>query len=188
MNLPWRQIPNAITVLRIILVAPIVYFLAKEAYQQALWLFVIAGVSDALDGYLARHFNWASRFGAITDPLADKALLVAVYITLTVNGLLPVWLIAIVFARDAIIVAGALTYHMVIGTYSMRPSIWGKLSTFSQITYVLILVLNETVITMPGWSLWGGLWVVAGLCCISGGHYLMTWGYKFMVAWRAKKS
>jgi cardiolipin synthase len=188
LTFPWQQIPNAITVLRILLVAPIVYCLAKEAYREALWLFVFAGISDALDGFLAREFKWSSRFGAVSDPLADKALLVAVYITLTVNGLLPLWLLAVIFFRDIIIVAGALTYHMVIGSYSMRPTIWGKLSTFSQITYVLILVLDKTVVVMPGWSIKGGLWIVASLSCVSGGHYVIVWGYKFLIALREKKT
>jgi len=171
-----------ITVLRILLVAPIVYCLAKEAYLEGLILFIVAGVSDALDGYLARAFNWSSRFGAITDPLADKALLVAVYITLTVNGYLPGWILVLVLARDLIILAGALVYHMVIGRYTMHPSIWGKLSTFVQITYILILVVDLALINMPWWSIVGGLWAVAGVTCISGVHYMLIWGVKFFTA------
>ena len=179
MSIPWQQLPNAITVMRILLVAPIAFFLAKEWYRDALWLFVLAGVSDGLDGFLARTFKWSSRFGAITDPLADKALLVCVFIVLTVNGLLPVWLTLIVFARDLLIVAGALTYHMLVGSYSMRPSRWGKLSTFTQITYALMIILNQAEIQMPPWSLEAGLWIVAGASLISGGHYVLVWGRKF---------
>jgi len=186
LKFPWHQIPNAITVLRILLIFPIAYCLAKALYQQALVLFFIAGMSDALDGYLARSFNWTSRFGSVTDPLADKALLIAVYITLTIKGLLPVWLLFIVFGRDLIIVGGALIYHMAIGAYTMRPSIWGKLSTFSQITYALILIVDRGLVTMPTWSTKGGLWVVAGLSITSGLHYIMLWGQKYFTARRHK--
>jgi len=181
LSIPWQQLPNAITVTRILLVAPIAFVLAKEWYRDALWLFVVAGLSDALDGFLARTFKWLSRFGAITDPLADKALLVCVFIVLTLNGLLPVWLTLIVFSRDLLIVVGALTYHMMVGSYSMRPSLWGKLSTFTQITYALMVILNQAEIHMLPWFLDAGLWIVAGASLFSGGHYVLIWGRKFVI-------
>ncbi len=180
MSIPWQHLPNAITVMRILLVAPIAFCLAREWYRDALWLFLVAGLSDGLDGFLARTFKWSSRFGAITDPLADKVLLVCVFIVLTINGLLPIWLTLIVFGRDLMIVAGALAYHMLIGSYSMRPSRWGKLSTFTQITYALMIILHQAGIAMPLWSLEVGLWIVACASLISGGHYMLTWGRKFI--------
>ncbi len=186
MTIPWHQLPNAITVLRILLVGPIVYLLAKESYSQALWLFLVAGISDALDGFLARAFRWFSRFGAICDPLADKALLVAVYIVLTYNGLLPLWLLVVVFGRDLLILTGALSFHMVIGAYTMQPSIWGKLSTFTQITYALVVILTQAGLSMPSWAVPWGLWLVALTSLISGGHYVAVWGHKFWLALKQK--
>ncbi|WP_020408239.1 CDP-alcohol phosphatidyltransferase family protein [Hahella ganghwensis] len=179
MHIPWRQLPNAITLLRILLVVPIVYCLAREWYRDALWLFLIAGVSDGLDGFLARTFHWSSRFGAITDPLADKALLVSVFVVLTLNGLLPWWLMVLVFVRDLIIVIGALAYHMMLGSYSIRPSIWGKLSTFTQITYVLVVVFYYAGLPMPALAVELGVWAVAAVCLVSGSHYVTSWGRKY---------
>ncbi|OZG72596.1 CDP-alcohol phosphatidyltransferase [Hahella sp. CCB-MM4] len=179
MRISWRQLPNAITLLRIFLVAPIVFCLAREWYRDALWLFLVAGLSDGLDGFLARTFHWASRFGAITDPLADKVLLVSVFVVLTINGLLPLWLTILVFARDLIIVAGALTYHMLVGSYSIRPSVWGKLSTFAQITYVLVVVLYYAGLPMPLLAVEQGVWIVAATSLISGAHYVTVWGRKY---------
>ncbi|MDG9671749.1 MULTISPECIES: CDP-alcohol phosphatidyltransferase family protein [unclassified Hahella] len=179
LRLEWRHIPNVITVLRIFLVGPIAYCLARELYREAMWLFFVAGVSDALDGFLARACKWSSRFGAVTDPLADKALLVTVFIVLTYNEVLPLWLTLLVFARDVIIVAGALTYHKLVGAYKMQPSLWGKLSTLSQITFILAVILNLAGIAMPPWALEGGVWVVALTSCISGAHYVILWGGRF---------
>ena len=138
MTLPLRQIPNFLTFLRILMVLPFAASLHYEYYRQALALFFIAGLSDGIDGFIARRFNWKSRFGAIADPLADKLLLITAYVVLTVMGHLPLWLTVLVFSRDIIIVVSALGYHYLIGRYEMKPSLLGKLSTFSQIIYVLI--------------------------------------------------
>ena len=168
--------------MRLVLVGPIVYCLVKEGYREALWLFLVAGVSDALDGFLARAFKWSSRFGAIVDPLADKSLLVAVFIALTYNGLIPLWLLLVVFTRDLVIVVGALAYHMAIGSYSIRPSIFGKITTFTQITYGLILIVNAVGIHLSESILIWGPWVVAGTCLVSGGHYVGLWSVKYVAA------
>ena len=187
MNFPWRQIPNAITVLRLLLIGPTVFYLTREAYWEALWLFLVAGLSDGLDGFLARACHWNSRFGEITDPLADKALIVAVYIVLTLNGLLPLWLLILIFARDLIIVAGALIYHIVIGAYVMQPTLWGKLNTLVQTGYAFLLIVNQAGLAMPAWSVTSGLWVVTGSCCLSGGQYIAVWGRKFFTALHEKR-
>ena len=101
------DIPNLITVMRIVLVVPVSWSLLRQEFGLALALFFVAGVSDGLDGFLAKHYGWSSRLGALLDPLADKALLVACYASLAWIGLLPVWLLVLVVARDVVIVAGA---------------------------------------------------------------------------------
>ena len=95
-----KYIPNMICVVRILLVAPIVTYLAEERYGLALILILIAGLSDALDGYLARRFDWRTRLGGLLDPAADKLLMFSVFVTLTWMGWVPVWFTAIVVGRD----------------------------------------------------------------------------------------
>ena len=96
----WRWIPNALTFLRILLIAPFAGALLIGDYRRALLIFFLAAGTDAVDGFLARHFNWRSRLGAIADPLADKALLITAYLMLTLTEVLPVWLFLLVRRRE----------------------------------------------------------------------------------------
>src|SRR3954464_5920216 len=107
-----RQIPNVITVVRVLLVIPITWCLFEAQYLQALVLMAVAGASDAIDGWLARRFDWITRFGAALDPMADKILVGVLFVALTVQGKLPLWVAGIAIARDLVIVAGAVTYRM----------------------------------------------------------------------------
>ena len=181
----WRWIPNALTFLRILLIAPFAGALLVGYYRLALLIFFVAAATDGLDGFLARHFNWRSRFGAVADPLADKALLITAYLMLTVTGVLPVWLFVLVLGRDLIIVCGALAYHYVVGRYDMQPSIPGKINTFVQILVVLAIIMFLGGLPMQPWILEGGILLVALSATASGGHYLLVWGVR---AWRAKRS
>lgn len=117
----WSQLPNLISILRIILVVPVILALLKADFVLALVLFAVAGFSDALDGFLAKHYHWQSRLGSILDPLADKLLLVVTFATLTWLGFLPSWLLWLVLGRDVLIVVGALTYHYVVGKFELLP-------------------------------------------------------------------
>lgn len=175
----WRQIPNIITVIRLLLVVPVGFCLYSERYGEALVLFFIAGLSDGIDGFLARRFNWHSRFGAIADPLADKLLLVTAFLLLALTGQVPLWLVVMVFARDIIIVTGGLFYHYLVGPYEMSPTWLGKLTTFLQITYVLMVMLSLAGVTMPVLALAWGPWLVALVILASGVHYVGLWSYKF---------
>ena len=100
------DIPNAICVLRMILVVPTVWALLNARFGVALLLVFVAGFSDALDGYLAKRFDWRSRLGGLLDPLADKLLLISLFVVLAVLGLIPVWLAGVVIGRDLVIVTG----------------------------------------------------------------------------------
>ncbi|EMP56491.1 CDP-diacylglycerol--glycerol-3-phosphate 3-phosphatidyltransferase [Marinobacter santoriniensis NKSG1] len=179
----WRWIPNALTFLRIVLIVPFAAALLMENYRYALAIFFLASVTDAFDGFLARHFNWRSRFGAIADPLADKALLITSYLMLTLTSVLPVWLFAIVLGRDLLIVGGALAYHYTVGRFEMEPSIPGKINTFVQILVVLAIIVLLAGFPMPTWVRDVGVLLVALSAVVSGGHYLLVWG---MRAWRAR--
>ncbi|WP_286222445.1 CDP-alcohol phosphatidyltransferase family protein [Marinobacter apostichopi] len=181
----WRWIPNALTFLRILLIAPFASGLLTENYRLALLIFVVAAATDAFDGFLARHFNWRSRFGAVADPLADKALLLTAYLMLTLTEVLPVWLFILVLGRDLLIVGGALAYHYGIGRFDMEPSLPGKLNTFIQILVVLAIIVLLAGLPMQPWVMDVGILMVAISAIFSGGHYLMVWGLR---AWRARRS
>ncbi|AHI29659.1 CDP-alcohol phosphatidyltransferase family protein [Marinobacter similis] len=181
----WRWIPNALTFLRILLIAPFASGLLTANYRLALLIFVVAAATDAFDGFLARHFNWRSRFGAVADPLADKALLLTAYLMLTLTEVLPVWLFILVLGRDLLIVGGALAYHYGIGRFDMEPSLPGKLNTFIQILVVLAIIVLLAGLPMQPWVMDVGILMVAISAIFSGGHYLMVWGLR---AWRARRS
>ena len=181
----WRWIPNALTFLRILLIAPFANGLLTGNYRLALLIFVVAAATDAFDGFLARHFNWRSRFGAVADPLADKALLLTAYLMLTLTEVLPVWLFILVLGRDLLIVGGALAYHYGIGRFDMEPSLPGKLNTFIQILVVLAIIVLLAGLPMQPWVMDVGILMVAISAIFSGGHYLMVWGLR---AWRARRS
>ena len=135
-----RWLPNAICVLRIFLAAPIVIALARGDYPLTLALFGVAAASDGLDGWLAKSFGWTSRLGKILDPIADKVLLVTVFVTLVVLGLVPLWLGLTVVLRDVVIVGGAIAYHFLIGFVEGRPTVISKLNTVLQLGFVLLVV------------------------------------------------
>lgn len=180
----WRWIPNALTFLRILLVIPFAAALLAAQYRLALGIFFFAAATDAIDGFLARQFNWKSRLGAIADPLADKALLIAAYLMLTLTSVLPVWLFALVLGRDLLIVVGGLAFHYGVGRFEMEPSIPGKLNTLVQILVVLAIIILLGGLPMQPWVLEAGIFLVALSAVFSGGHYLVVWSAR---AWRAKR-
>ncbi|MEK6690963.1 MAG: CDP-alcohol phosphatidyltransferase family protein [Nitrospirota bacterium] len=135
-------LPNALTVLRIILVPFIVGTLSYGYYGYSLAIFAIAGVTDLLDGLLARLKRQKTNLGALLDPVADKALLVSSFVTLTILGWIPTWLTIIVISRDIILITGNLGIYILTGDLKISPSILGKLTTASQVLLVaLVLVM-----------------------------------------------
>ncbi len=176
-----RDIPNWITLFRIALIPPTLWLMATGEFLWALLFFLIAGLSDGLDGLLARQFSWHSRLGSILDPIADKLLLVSSTITLAWIGLIPLWLVAAIVARDLLIVGGALIYHTRIHEYEMEPTIVSKINTFSQIIYVLSVVLQQVFGLLDPKMLEMGAYIVLTTTLISGADYIWTWGWR---AWR----
>jgi cardiolipin synthase len=177
------DIPNVISVLRILLVLPTVLALANEQYVLALLLFTVAGISDGLDGYIAKRFHYESRLGSILDPLADKLLLVATYLVLAWLGLLPVWLVAAVVARDLLILAGAVSFHFLVGEYEMEPTVISKFNTLSQIVLGVLVVFSAGVYALPATLMEWLVVLVLATTIVSGIDYIWTWGVR---AYRAR--
>lgn len=136
------NLANALTVMRALLAPLLAYLLLEEKFAPAAGVFLLAGVSDALDGFVARRFNQASRLGAFLDPFADKLLILATAVPLACVGRLPWWLVLLILARDAVIVAGALAYRLLTGRLEMAPTFLSKLNTALQIGLVLAVVGN----------------------------------------------
>jgi cardiolipin synthase len=170
------NIPNLISLGRLMAVPFAVYLILHQAYAAAFWLFVAAGVSDAVDGYIAKTFNQSSALGAYLDPIADKALLVAVYVTLGHAGHLAVWLVILVVFRDVIIVGGVLLLHITRGSVTMKPLMISKVNTTVQIALVAV-ALAELGLGFKGELLVPTLcYLAAATTLASGTAYVVSWG------------
>lgn len=168
-------IPNILTILRFILVPLIIYGVTQGWYEFAFWLFVIAGVSDGLDGYIAKRFDQASELGAYLDPLADKALLVSLYISLGIVGHIPVWLTILVVSRDCFILAGIGVAALMGRPMEIDPLKISKINTALQIALVTI-VLASIAFAFPVPNLvQAGTLIVAAVTFASAIAYLMSW-------------
>ncbi len=181
------DIPNIITVLRICLVPPVVAALLQQEFSLALLLYLVAGISDGLDGYIAKRYHYESRLGSILDPLADKLLLVGTYLALTWLGLLPWWLVLAVVLRDLLIVAGAAAYHVFIGPYAMEPTLISKLNTVMQIALGLAVVAAHSLLPLPDWLLHWLVFATLGTTVVSGADYVWIWGRRALAARRGRQ-
>ncbi len=145
-----RNLPNLLTAGRLALVPVVAIEILRGHFPLALILTFLVGLTDVADGYLARRFHWDSRLGAWLDPLADKALLVTLFLTLGWVGLFPWWLVALVFSRDAIILLMVGAAFAFTAIRDFPPSVWGKLSTFAQLgACVGVLVIRTTPFDWP---------------------------------------
>ena len=171
-----RHIPNIISALRILLVIPVVMLLLERQYGAALILFAIAGISDGVDGFLAKHFGWQSRLGSILDPLADKLLLVCSFLSLAWLGLIPLALVVAVMLRDVIIVLGAIALHYRYGRFEMQPTRVSKVNTFFQIVLVLAVVFYHGEFAQIPWIVDSLVYIVWATTLISGANYVWIWG------------
>jgi len=177
-----RHLPNLICLLRILLIWPIVAALHAGAFMPALALFILAAVSDGLDGYLAKRFNWTSELGKFLDPLADKLLLVIVFVEAAWlprpdgggGELVPWWLTAAVVARDVLIALGALTYRLWFGPLHGRPTLISKINTGAQLLYVMLVMLNAALEVPPREVLDALALIAFVTTVISGIHYTLT--------------
>lgn len=182
-----HQVPNLITILRVALVGPAAWLLWHNHVGYALALIAVAGLSDAIDGELARRFNWRTRFGAIADPTADKLLVLVIFAVLAIQGHLPLWLLTIVVARDVVIVSGALTYRHLFGHLDIKPMLLSKINTGSQVLMLILLLVARTDVEMLATISAAiveptGFIVVAVFSATSGVQYVIVWSRRAKLA------
>jgi cardiolipin synthase (CMP-forming) len=140
-----RHLPNLICLVRLALVWPVAAAVASANFLLALVLFMTAAVSDGLDGYLAKRFNWTSELGKFLDPMADKLLLMTLFIESAWLGLVPWWITAAVVARDVMIGLGALVFRLWFGPLRGRPTLISKINTGAQLLYLMGMMFNAAV-------------------------------------------
>jgi cardiolipin synthase len=181
-----RHLPNLITALRILLIVPLCWLIDTAHYEGALVIAAIAGLSDAVDGFIAKRYGWQSWLGGILDPIADKLLLMAAFLWLALAGNVPVWLAALVIGRDLVIVSGAVAYFYLIGRFDAEPSRLSKLTTVVQIVFVLGELLRLShLIEIPDAVRIAAIAITALLTLASGVHYVLVWSAR---AWRMANS
>ena len=169
------SIPNLITLGRILLVPFVVWAIASGAMWIAFVLFLAAGASDAVDGFLAKRFHMTSELGSYLDPLADKALIVSIYLSLGINGFIPGWLVILVVSRDILIVGGILLAWLIGSPLKIRPLVVSKLNTVAQILFACVVLgslgfaiqVDTLKLVLMG--------LVAALTLLSVGAYVAEW-------------
>ena len=193
-------LPNALTVIRMVLIPVFVSALYYQRFGWALAVFVVAGVTDGLDGLLARKFNQGSQLGQILDPIADKLLLVTSFVTLSLPSVMepsalvqphprhlpvPFWVTAAVISRDIFIVVGAAAINIVTGFRGFRPSRLGKINTFVQITAIVLVLVAASFPPLRGY-LPTVYTTVFSFAVISGAHYVF-WAARLLNEDRARE-
>lgn len=169
------NLPNLISLARLLLVPVTVWLLVANEMMAAFWVFVAAGLSDAVDGFIAKRFNMTTELGRYLDPLADKALLVSVYVTLGIQGVLPDWLVILVVTRDVLILGGMALALVLSMPLPLRPAIVSKVNTALQIILAATTLmgagfaLSIETLTMPL------VYAVAASTVLSGAYYLARW-------------
>ncbi|MBN8969610.1 MAG: CDP-alcohol phosphatidyltransferase family protein [Rhizobiales bacterium] len=169
------NLPNLITLGRILLVPMIVWAIASSQMTVAFVLFVVAGVSDAVDGFLAKHFDMATDLGAMLDPVADKALLVSIYVALGITGDIPRWLVILVVSRDLMIVGAMIVSGLLDNPMPVRPLMVSKLNTVAQVSFAALVLasLGFGFKAYPYDAILMGLVTIFTLLSIS--FYLVEW-------------
>lgn len=176
---PWRYLPNALTVLRMLLVVPLAWMIREARFDAAVLVAAAAGASDALDGWLAKHYGWQSWLGGVLDPIADKLMLMACFVSLGMIDAHPAWLTWLVVGRDVVIVLGAVIYHNFVGRITAQPTLLSKITTCIQIAYVLVqLVHLSSWMQLPSALLGGLIWLTAACTLASGVQYVFIWSLK----------
>ncbi len=168
-------IPNLITILRFLLVPAVVLAMLQARWDWAFAGFAVAGISDGVDGFIARHFNQHSRLGAYMDPMADKLLLVSVFVVLGIAGELPLWLVVLAVSRDALIVFAVLLSSVMGQPVEMKPLVVSKLNTAVRLV-LAALVLAELAFGVGMGMVRPALIILSGLLTVaSAAAYLVAW-------------
>ncbi|ABK44814.1 CDP-alcohol phosphatidyltransferase [Magnetococcus marinus MC-1] len=171
------NLPNLLSFARIFMVPIFIWCVFEGHGQWALWIFVLAGITDALDGYLAKRLGQVTELGGFLDPLADKMLLIAGFVTLTWTHQMPLWLTLLVVTRDLIIIGGAILYQITTGDLKMEPLFISKINTAAQIMVLGMAMAHHNY----GWFEGGVaimVWVVMVTTVVSGVAYIWSWSHR----------
>ncbi len=174
-----RHIPNVLTITRLVLITPFLVFLYQQQYLYAFYIFMFAGFTDGLDGFLARHFQWQSAFGSFTDPLSDKLLIASSYISLACIGKLPWWLVILVFLRDLTISFGVLFWCYVLHRQlNFQPTLLSKINTVLQLALVSLCLFELAFFEINSTLLLTLILLTGITTATTYIDYVWTWGKK----------
>jgi len=180
-------IPNLLTIGRMLVVPPMVWLLLVGQYQWALALAMFAGISDLLDGWLARRFSWQSRWGGIFDPLADKFLMMAGYLTLGWLAELPWWLITLVIFRDLVIVVGGYIYYTRFEQFEAEPTQLSRFNTFCQVFLMWFVLTRLAGLPLPREAQIGLVWLVGVMAILTLVQYVWIWAGRAVKVSRSRR-
>ncbi len=184
----FRFLPNLLTLARIAMVPVLVFLLLTGDYLRALIVALMAGISDWLDGTLARRFDWQTEMGGWLDPVADKLLMTSAYWTLAWLGHLPWWLVGVVVVRDLVIVGGGLYYHYRIERFRGQPTELSKFNTFCQLLLMWVLLIGLAGIPVPLPLTIGLIWLVGFLAAATLVQYVVIWSIRAVRVVRSRNS
>lgn len=173
-----KYLPNAITTLRLLLALPLGLLILRQEYGMALAVGLLAGVTDALDGYTARRLGYLSRFGAALDPVADKLLITVSFLCFAHISAVPWYAAAIVVGRDLVIVSGALCYRLLVGSIEFAATRLSKLNMLVQICFCALVLTAQLLPDLVQPAIPGLLYVVLTIAVVSGADYVITWSRK----------
>ena len=167
------NIPNLLTILRILLVPILVILLIQRSFTKAFVIFFVCGLTDALDGFVARLMNQKTVLGAYLDPIADKALMISCFVTLSIRSVIPSWLSVLVISRDVIILLGIAVLTMMKIPFEVKPMFVSKVNTFLQIlTITVALLYKSKLMAVDVFVLKGFFWATALFTILSGLLYI----------------
>ena len=183
-----RHIPNGLTLIRLALIAPFLVSLYQQEYVCALYIFILAGCTDGLDGLLARHFHWQSLFGSFTDPLADKLLIAASFISLALIGMLPWWLVVLVFLRDVTISFGVVAWYLLVQRkLDFKPTKLSKINTVLQLALLSLCLFELAFFKFAPYLVETLIFLTAITTASTYIDYVWTWGKRACISSQLSK-
>jgi len=174
-----RYLPNVLSLARVAFIVPFLIFIAQHNYVYAFYIFLLSGFTDGLDGWLARYFHWNSAFGSLIDPVADKLLIVSSFIALACIGVLPWWLVVLVFLRDITISVGVVVwYYLLQSIIDFKPTYLSKFNTVLQLALVTLCLFKLAFMSVPTYLLDLLIIITTVTTATSYLDYVWTWSYK----------
>lgn len=171
----WHYLPNIVTAFRFLMVGPFLYLMFDHQYALAFFIFILASISDALDGFLARRFKWQSKWGAFADPLADKLLIMSSYVALTWNHHLPLWFTILMVLRDLVIVTGAIVWHRYYSKVPLKPTTISKINTIFQLVLIVVILYQCAFFYLPLYLIHLLTLLTAATTLFSFMDYILRW-------------